>query len=125
MSIKLEASWMEVLNEEFQKDYMKNLRSYLQLAKTQGRTIYPSGNLIFNAFEQTPFNKVKVVILGQDPYHGRNQAHGLSFSVQKGVQFPPSLQNIFKELMSEYKEFTYPAHGDLSQWADQGVLLLN
>ncbi|SKB43314.1 uracil-DNA glycosylase [Daejeonella lutea] len=125
MSVKLEASWMEILNEEFQKDYMKNLRSYLQLAKTQGRTIYPSGKLIFNAFEHTPFNKVKVVILGQDPYHGPNQAHGLSFSVQKGVQFPPSLQNIFKELMSEYKEFKYPAHGDLSQWADQGVLLLN
>jgi uracil-DNA glycosylase len=81
--------------------------------------------LIFNAFAHTPFDKVKVVIIGQDPYHGANQAHGLSFSVQKGVQIPPSLQNIFKELKAEYKDFQIPKNGDLSSWADQGVLLLN
>ncbi len=125
MSVQLEESWKEVLHEEFEKDYMKNLRAFLQTAKTEGRTLYPASKNIFNAFEHTPFDKVKVVILGQDPYHGPNQAHGLSFSVQKDVQFPPSLQNIFKELMAEFTDFKYPAHGDLTQWADQGVLLLN
>ena len=125
MSVQLEESWKEVLQDEFEKDYMKNLRAFLQTAKTEGRTLYPANKNIFNAFEHTPFDQVKVVILGQDPYHGPNQAHGLSFSVQKGVQFPPSLQNIFKELMAEFKDFKYPSHGDLTQWADQGVLLLN
>lgn len=125
MSGELEASWKEVLQDEFEKDYMKNLRVFLQAAKTAGRILYPASKNIFNAFAHTPFDKVKVVILGQDPYHGPNQAHGLSFSVQKGVQFPPSLQNIFKELMTEFKDFKYPVDGDLTQWADQGVLLLN
>jgi len=125
MSIKLEESWKAVLEEEFEKDYMKKLRSFLQERIMKGSTIYPPNNLIFNAFSHTPFNKVKVVILGQDPYHGKNQAHGLSFSVQKGIQAPPSLQNIFKELKNEYPDFQIPSHGDLSQWADQGVLLLN
>ncbi|MHB1176999.1 MAG: uracil-DNA glycosylase [Daejeonella sp.] len=125
MSVQLEKSWREVLKNEFEKDYMKNLRVFLQRAKSEGRILYPTGKFIFNAFEHTTFDNVKVVILGQDPYHGSNQAHGLSFSVQKGVPFPPSLQNIFKELQAEFKDFKYPAHGDLTQWADQGVLLLN
>jgi uracil-DNA glycosylase len=125
MSLKLEESWKVVLEGEFEKEYMKKLRSFLQSQHDQQRTIYPGNSLIFNAFEHTPFDKVKVVVLGQDPYHGANQAHGLSFSVQKGVQIPPSLQNIFKELQSEYNDFQIPKHGDLSSWADQGVLLLN
>ena len=125
MSVQLEESWKEVLQDEFKKDYMINLRTFLQKAKEEGLTLYPSNKLIFNAFNHTPFNKVKVVILGQDPYHGYNQAQGLSFSVQKNMKFPPSLQNIFKELQAEFKDFNYPAHGDLTQWADQGVLLLN
>ena len=125
MSVQLEESWKELLQDEFKKDYMINLRTFLQKAKEEGLTIYPSNKLIFNAFNHTPFNKVKVVILGQDPYHGYNQAQGLSFSVQKNMKFPPSLQNIFKELQAEFEDFKYPAHGDLTQWADQGVLLLN
>lgn len=125
MSVQIEESWKEVLGNEFEKDYMKKLRAFLQNEKLQGKTIYPPGKLIFNAFAHTPFNQVKVVILGQDPYHGYKQAHGLSFSVQKGVALPPSLKNIFKELQHEFKDFIYPSNGDLSQWADQGVLLLN
>lgn len=125
MSIKLEESWKAVLEDEFEKDYMKKLRLFLQERIKARQIIYPHNSLIFNAFTHTPFNEVKLVILGQDPYHGANQAHGLSFSVQKGVPVPPSLQNIFKELQNEYPEFQIPAHGDLSQWADQGVLLLN
>lgn len=125
MPIQLEESWKEVLQEEFEKDYMKTLRSFLSIQLSEGRILYPPKRLIFNSFEHTPFHKVKVVILGQDPYHGINQAHGLSFSVQKGVPLPPSLQNIFKELQAEFKDFKYPTHGDLTQWADQGVLLLN
>jgi len=125
MPFQIETSWKEVMEEEFEKEYMINLRSFLQLRLQEGHTIFPAKNLIFNAFNHTPFDKVKVVILGQDPYHGANQAHGLAFSVQKGVSLPPSLKNIFKELQSEFKDFQYPNHGDLSQWADQGVLLLN
>ena len=125
MPLQLEASWKEVLKKEFEKDYMNKLRSFLQIQLKEGRLLYPPKRLIFNAFEHTPFHRVKVVILGQDPYHGANQAHGLSFSVQKGVPLPPSLQNIFKELQAEYKDFQFPKHGDLSHWADQGVLLLN
>lgn len=125
MSIKLEESWKAELEEEFNKEYMNKLRSFLRERIDAGHKIYPPMDLIFNAFAHTPFHKTKVVILGQDPYHGANQAHGLSFSVQKGIQVPPSLQNIFKELKNEYPEFQIPSHGDLSQWADQGVLLLN
>ncbi|HQS05861.1 MAG: uracil-DNA glycosylase [Sphingobacteriales bacterium 17-39-43] len=125
MPLKLEESWKDVLEAEFDKEYMKKLRSFLQSQQEQKRIIYPANSLIFNAFNHTPFNKVKVVIIGQDPYHGANQAHGLSFSVKKGVPIPPSLQNIFKELQAEYKDFQFPKHGDLSSWADQGVLLLN
>lgn len=125
MNVKLEESWKEVLKEEFEKEYMKKLRHFLQSQLEQGYIIYPQKRLIFNAFEHTPFYKTKVVILGQDPYHGANQAHGLSFSVPYGVRIPPSLQNIFKELKAEYEDFQIPKHGNLSQWANQGVLLLN
>ena len=125
MPVKLEESWKQVLKEEFDKEYMKKLLHFLQTQLEAGAIIYPAKNLIFNAFEHTPFRQTKVVILGQDPYHGANQAHGLSFSVPKGVKIPPSLQNIFKELNSEYPDFPIPKHGDLSHWAEQGVLLLN
>lgn len=125
MSIQLEQSWKEVLVDEFEKDYMKNLRAYLQNEQRKKCTIFPPNRFIFNAFNHTPFHAVKVVILGQDPYHGQGQAHGLSFSVQKGVPIPPSLKNIFKELSNDVPGFRIPLYGDLTQWADQGVLLLN
>jgi len=125
MAIDLEPSWFEVLKDEFEKPYMKSLKSFLQQEKQAGFTIFPKGTDIFNAFKHTPFEKVKVVILGQDPYHGVGQAHGLSFSVQKGVVPPPSLKNIYKELADEFPDFKTPNHGELTSWADQGVLLLN
>jgi len=125
MAIELEASWLQVLSDEFGKDYMLKLKQFLQEEKQAGKTIYPKNADIFNAFTQTPFTDVKVVILGQDPYHGPNQAHGLSFSVQKGVQVPPSLQNIYKELATDIHDFIIPKTGDLTEWAQQGVLLLN
>ncbi|MXV15918.1 uracil-DNA glycosylase [Hufsiella ginkgonis] len=125
MSVQLEPSWKEELQDEFEKPYMKTLKAFLQEEKATGQTVYPPGNLIFNAFNHTPFDKVKVVIIGQDPYHGKNQAHGLSFSVQKGVTIPPSLRSIYKELQDDIPGFTYPPHGELTKWADQGVLLLN
>lgn len=125
MSIALEPSWLEILKDEFEKDYMIKLKAFLQQEKEAGYVIYPKSKDIFNAFAKTPFNDVKVVIIGQDPYHGANQAHGLSFSVQKGVAVPPSLQNIFKELQDEYPEYTIPKSGDLTHWAEQGVLMLN
>jgi uracil-DNA glycosylase len=125
MAIELEASWLQVLVNEFEKDYMLKLKQFLKEEKEAGQIIYPKGSDIFNAFNTTPFDKVKVVILGQDPYHGPNQAHGLSFSVQKGVQTPPSLQNIYKELATDIPGFQIPKTGDLTEWAQQGVLLLN
>jgi uracil-DNA glycosylase len=125
MAVDLEASWLEVLGDEFDKDYMLKLKEFLKEEKQGGNTIYPKGSDIFNAFRKTPFNEVKVVILGQDPYHGPNQAHGLSFSVQKGVAVPPSLQNIYKELATDIPGFTIPKTGNLTEWAKQGVLLLN
>lgn len=125
MTATLEQSWLKVLEKEFEQDYMKSLKTFLLSEKHNGHTIYPKNADIFNAFKHTPFDKVKVVILGQDPYHGPNQAHGLSFSVQKGIKPPPSLKNIFKELATDLQDFQTPAHGDLTQWADQGVLLLN
>lgn len=125
MSAAIEESWLKVLAEEFDKSYMKSLKAYLLEEKEKGATIYPKGADIFNALNHTPFDKVKVVILGQDPYHGTGQAHGLSFSVQKGMTVPPSLKNIYKELATDILGFTIPAHGDLTQWADEGVLLLN
>lgn len=124
--ITLEASWLEVLKSEFDKPYMVELHRFLVAEKRHGKVIYPRGSEYFSALDMTPFDKVKVVILGQDPYHGPGQAHGLCFSVQKGVRPPPSLQNIFKEIKAEYpQQATDFQHGNLSQWAGQGVLLLN
>ncbi len=116
-------SWKEVLSEQFEADYFARLREFLVAEKSQ-YTIYPPGKQIFSAFDLTPFDAVKVVILGQDPYHGRGQAHGLCFSVSGNMQPPPSLQNIFKELQSDLG-LAVPASGNLTPWARQGVLLLN
>jgi uracil-DNA glycosylase len=124
MNVKIEASWKEVLQDEFKKPYFKGITEHLKTEKEQGKTIYPPGSLIFNAFEQTPFDKVKVVFLGQDPYHGPGQAMGLSFSVQNGVPPPPSLVNIFKEIHDDTGT-PIPKSGNLTRWAQQGVLLLN
>jgi len=125
MSVKLEKSWLDVLGDEFDRAYMKTLKAFLLKEKQNGATVYPKSADIFNALDHTPFDKVKVVILGQDPYHGTGQAHGLSFSVQKGIAIPPSLKNIYKELSGDIPGFKVPAHGDLTKWADEGVLLLN
>ncbi|RZL16324.1 MAG: uracil-DNA glycosylase [Pedobacter sp.] len=125
MSAALEPGWLAVLNDEFEKDYMINLKAFLLEEKQNGNNVYPKGSDIFNALNTTPFEKVKVVILGQDPYHGAGQAHGLSFSVQKGVAVPPSLKNIYKELETDIEGFKTPQHGNLTTWAEQGVLLLN
>lgn len=125
MSVKLESSWSAVLKQEFEKPYFVQLQAFLAAETEKGALIYPKEVDIFNAFEFTPFDQLKVVILGQDPYHGANQAHGLSFSVQKGIKPPPSLANIFKELKAEYHDFEIPKDGDLTDWAKQGVLLLN
>ena len=122
--IRLEDSWKKRLGDEFSQDYMIRLRDFLLQRKRAGAVIYPPGGQIFNALNSTPFEEVKVVILGQDPYHGRGQAHGLCFSVQDGVDIPPSLINIYKELESDLG-VARPASGDLQCWADQGVLLLN
>ncbi|HZH66295.1 MAG TPA: uracil-DNA glycosylase [Flavisolibacter sp.] len=124
MNVKIEASWKEVLDDEFKKSYFKGITDHLRTEKEQGKTIYPPGSLIFNAFEQTPFNKVKVVLLGQDPYHGPRQAMGLSFSVSDGIPPPPSLVNIFKEIQDDTGT-PIPKNGNLTKWAQQGVLLLN
>lgn len=122
--VQLDDSWMKVIGGEFEQAYMQELKQFLQAQKQQGKTIFPAGSLIFNALNSTPFDKVKVVILGQDPYHGPNQAHGLCFSVLPGVKFPPSLRNIYKELETDVG-VTPPNHGCLQEWAEQGVLLLN
>jgi len=124
MEVKIEPGWKKVLNAEFTKPYFKEAVNFLKTEKMAGKIIYPPGSLIFNAFNSTPFENVKVVLLGQDPYHGNNQAHGLSFSVQKTVLPPPSLVNIFKELQNDVG-MPLPQHGDLTHWAQQGVLLLN
>lgn len=124
MNVKIEESWKEVLEEEFKKPYFKHIAEHLKTEKEQGKTIYPPGPLIFNAFQQTPFDEVKVVLLGQDPYHGPRQAMGLSFSVNDGVPPPPSLVNIFKELHDDIG-VPIPKTGNLTPWARQGVLLLN
>lgn len=122
--IKLESGWRSALAEDFASDYMQNLRSFLLQQKAAGKRIYPAGDEIFNALNTTAFEAVKVVILGQDPYHGPGQAHGLCFSVQPGVDVPPSLVNIYKELATDVG-FQHPGHGCLLHWAEQGVLLLN
>lgn len=124
MSVKIETSWKEILEEEFEKPYFKQIIHHIKTEKAQGKIIYPPGSLIFNAFEHTPVGNVKVVIIGQDPYHGPKQAMGLSFSVPKGIPQPPSLINIFKELHDDVG-VPIPKHGDLTSWADQGVMLLN
>ena len=122
--IKLEPSWKSRLEGEFSADYMQQLSRFLRAEKAAGKKIYPPGGEIFHAFALTPFDSVKVVILGQDPYHGPGQAHGLSFSVRVGMAKPPSLQNIFRELQSDLGIHP-PQHGNLENWAKAGVLLLN
>ncbi|MGE8496371.1 MAG: uracil-DNA glycosylase [Pseudomonas sp.] len=123
-NVKLEAGWKQALHEEFDKPYMKALGDFLRQEKAAGKEIYPPGSLIFNALNSTPLDQVKVVIIGQDPYHGPDQAHGLCFSVQPGVATPPSLVNIYKELKRDLNIDIAP-HGYLQSWAEQGVLLLN
>lgn len=123
-SVKMHPSWKSRLVEVFQSDSMKNLKTFLQSEYKKGKKIFPKGDEYFSALNTVPFDDVKVVILGQDPYHGPGQAHGLCFSVQKGVDLPPSLQNIFKELKSDMG-CEIPSHGYLQKWAEQGVLLLN
>ena len=123
MKPQLHSSWLAQLQSEFQQPYMQQLREFLLAQKQQGKIIYPPGKLIFNALNSTPLDQIKVVILGQDPYHGPGQAHGLSFSVPDGVKPPPSLANIFKEIESDLGVSNHS--GNLSLWAEQGVLLLN
>lgn len=120
----LHDSWLNVIGDEFDKDYMQALKAFLQAEKAQGKIIYPHSQHWFNALNTTPFEQVKVIVLGQDPYHGPGQAHGLSFSVPEGVKIPPSLRNIYKELVGDIG-ITMPEHGNLQAWAEQGVLLLN
>lgn len=124
MEVQIEESWKKVLKEEFSKDSFRQIVGHLKAERMAGKTIYPPGSLIFNAFNKTPFDHVKVVLLGQDPYHGPKQAHGLSFSVPPGITPPPSLINIFKELHDDVG-VSIPDNGDLTPWAEQGVLLLN
>ena len=126
---QLHASWRAAIGDELDKPYMTELRDFLKQEKALGKTIYPPNPLIFNAFNHTPFEQVRVVIIGQDPYHGQDnkgqaQAHGLSFSVPQGVDLPPSLQNIYKEITADLS-IKMSKKGDLTAWADQGVLLLN
>lgn len=121
---ELHPSWQAVIGKEFNQPYMQSLKSFLQEEKAAGKAIYPPGPQIFNAFNHTPFDQVRVVIIGQDPYHGPGQAMGLSFSVPEGVRLPPSLQNIFKEIQGDLG-ITMSGQGDLTPWANQGVLLLN
>lgn len=123
MDVKIEKSWKERLADEFKKEYFNRLTGFIR-EEYSTSTVYPKGNHIFNAFEHCPFDKVKVVLLGQDPYHEPGQAHGLCFSVREGIPFPPSLINIFKEIESDLGH-PVPKNGDLTRWADQGVLLLN
>lgn len=125
MDVKIEPGWKEVLKDEFSRPYFEQVVHFLKTEKMAGKTIYPPGPLIFNAFEQTPFDQVKVVIIGQDPYHGHGQAHGLCFSVQEGIKPPPSLVNIYKEIQSDMGITMTLDKGDLTGWAKQGVLLLN
>lgn len=123
MDVKIEESWKAVLSDEFEKDYFSALTNFVR-EEYKTHKVYPPAKLIFNAFDQCPFENIKVVILGQDPYHGPGQAHGLCFSVNDGIDFPPSLRNIFKELKNDLgKEI--PLSGNLTNWATQGVLLLN
>jgi uracil-DNA glycosylase len=121
---RIEKSWKSAMMPEFQKPYFTRLKQFLVTEQKQGKVVFPPGPLIFNAFNRTPFDRVKVVIMGQDPYHGTGQANGLCFSVNPGIRIPPSLVNIFKELQQDLG-IPPPADGNLQKWADQGVLLLN
>ncbi|MDP5171696.1 MAG: uracil-DNA glycosylase [Bacteroidia bacterium] len=123
-SVSIESGWKQALYDDFAKLSFQQLKTFLKEEASSGKFIYPPGKLIFNAFNTTPFDSVKVVILGQDPYHGPGQAHGLSFSVPEGVAIPPSLRNMYQELQQDVG-LTIPAHGNLQKWAEQGVLLLN
>ncbi|NQY79261.1 MAG: uracil-DNA glycosylase [Candidatus Caenarcaniphilales bacterium] len=122
--VRLDESWLEHLQDEFNEDYMKTLRQFL-VEEKQKFTVYPKGSDIFNAFNFTTLDKVKLVIIGQDPYHGPGQAHGLCFSVPNGIAIPPSLRNIYKELARSIASFEIPSHGNLEKWTQQGVFLLN
>jgi uracil-DNA glycosylase len=122
--VKLNQSWLKRLQGEFDAPYMQDLKRFLETERSAGKTIYPKGSEWFSALDQTPFDDVRVVILGQDPYHGEGQAHGLCFSVREGVRPPPSLLNIYKEMKADLG-LEPPKHGNLSSWAKQGVLLLN
>jgi uracil-DNA glycosylase len=124
MDVKIDPTWKEVLIPAFERPSFQNTVLHLKTEKASGKVVYPPGSLLFNAFNKTPFNRVKVVILGQDPYHGQGQAMGLSFSVPHGISPPPSLVNIFKELHKDIG-MPIPKHGDLTKWAENGVLLLN
>ena len=124
MDVQIEESWKQILKDEFDKIYFQHIVTFLKAEKNSGKIIYPPGPYIFNAFNKTPFSKVKVVLLGQDPYHNKGQAHGLSFSVPDGIAKPPSLINIFKELESDLGILP-PASGNLEKWASKGILLLN
>lgn len=124
MNVTIEGSWKTRLQDQFDQPYFEQIVRFLKAEKNAGKTIYPPGPLIFNAFDQTPFDQVKVLLLGQDPYHGPGQAHGLCFSVQDGIKPPPSLMNIYKELHDDTGK-DIPASGNLVHWAQQGVLMLN
>lgn len=124
IEVEIEESWKQLLDDEFQQPYFAAIRQFLLKERAENKTVYPPGPLIFNAFNLTPFDKLKVVILGQDPYHGPRQAHGLCFSVPDGVPPPPSLVNIFKELHNDVG-IPMPQTGNLTKWAEQGVMLLN
>jgi uracil-DNA glycosylase len=125
MEVKIAPGWKKSLENEFKQGYFKDLVQFLKNEKDSKQVIYPPGSFIFNAFNLTDIEKVKVVIIGQDPYHGPNQAHGLSFSVQKGIPAPPSLANIYKEIQNDLGISNSKTNGDLTYWAEQGVLLLN
>ncbi len=122
--VSIESSWREALEEEFKKPYFDEIKAYLQNEIEQGHTVYPPGPKIFRAFELTPIDKVKVVIIGQDPYHNPGEAMGLCFSVPQGIRVPPSLRNVYKELSTD-TGFVIPDHGDLTSWGEQGIFLLN
>jgi uracil-DNA glycosylase len=124
MDVKIEPGWKQALKAEFGKPYFDQIVNHIKTEKSQGKTIFPKGSQIFNAFEKTPIDKVKVVIIGQDPYHGPGQAHGLCFSVPDGIPHPPSLINIFKEMQQDLG-VPLPQQGNLEKWAEQGVMLLN
>lgn len=117
--------WQSILQQEEQQEYFVGIKQHIAQGRAEGKEIFPADEDIFNSFTMTPFEQVKVVILGQDPYHGPGQAHGLSFSVQKGIKIPPSLRNMYKELEQDIPAFTTPEHGCLEAWAQRGVLLLN